>query len=194
MRTAELLAGLALASTIAVAGCGGEPAAPPPPQLVTDQTHGLAVELPLGWQRATASLTPGLVDPREVLSVATFPPRYRPTGCAHVAGSALDDLGPRDVFLTLQERGLDRDSTWRDFPPRPTHFGPELGGPSEASECVPSACFTDHWFAFTDGDRHFHVLVAFGPQAPVTVRREAWAILDSLRIDPRVRPAWRSSG
>jgi hypothetical protein len=59
---------------------------------------------------------------------------------------------------------------------------------------VPSARFTDHWFAFTDGDRHFHVLVAFGPQAPAAGRREAWAILDSLRIDPRVRPGWRSSG
>ena len=102
--------------------CGEEPASAPPPQLVTDQTHGLAVELPPVWERASASLTPGLGDPREVLSVATFPLRYRPTGCAHVAGSALDDLGERDAFVTLQERGLDPDSGWRDFPPRPAHF------------------------------------------------------------------------
>ena len=194
MRTAELLAALALASTLAVTACGEEPASAPLPQLVTDRSHGLAVELPPGWRRASASLTPGLVDPREVLSVATFPLSYRPTGCAHVAGSALEDLGPRDAFLTLQERGLDPNSTWRDFPSRPAHFGPELGGPSEASECVPSARFTDHWFAFTDGGRHFHVLVAFGPQAPVPVRHEAWAILESLRIDPDVRPDWRSTG
>ena len=194
MRTAVLLAALALASTLAVTACGEEPASAPLPQLVTDHTHGLAVELPPGWRQATASLTPGLLDPREVLSAATFPLRYQPTGCAHVAGSALDDLGPHDAFVTLQERGRDRDSTWRDFPPRPAHFGPELGGPSEASECVPTARFRDHWFAFSDGDRHFHALVAFGPQAPIAVRREAWAILDSLRIDPRVRPDWRSSG
>jgi hypothetical protein len=194
MRTPELLAALALASTLVVTACGEEPASAPIPQLVTDETPGLAVELPPGWRHATASLTPGLVDPREVLSVATFPLRYRPTGCAHVAGRALDDLGPRDALLTLQERGRDPDSTWRDFPPRPARFGPELGGPSEASACVPSARFTDHWFAFTDGDRHFHVLVAFGPQAPFAVRGEAWSILDSLRIDPRVRPDWRSSG
>jgi hypothetical protein len=194
MRTADRFAALALASTLAVIACGEEPASAPPTQLVTDQTHGLAVELPPGWQHATASLTPGLVDPREVLSVATFPLHYRPTECAHVAGSGLDDLGPHDAFLTLQERGLDRDATWRDFPPRPARFGSELGGPSEASACVPSARFTDHWFAFTDGDRHFHVLVAFGAQAPAAVRDEAWAILDSLRIDPQVRPDWRSSG
>jgi hypothetical protein len=56
------------------------------------------VELPPGRQRATVSLTPGLVDPREVLSVATFPLRYRPTRCDHVPGSALEDLGPRKGF------------------------------------------------------------------------------------------------
>ena len=194
VRTAALLAALALAGALAVFACGEEAAAPPAPRLVTDAVRGLAVELPPGWQRATGSLTPGLVDPREVLSVATFPLRYRPTRCGHVAGSALEDLGPRDAFVTLQERGLDPGSSWTDFPPRPAHFGPQLGGSSEASACVPSARFTDHWFGFSDGDRHFHVLVAFGPDASAAVQREAWQILDSLRIDPRVRPDWQSSG
>jgi hypothetical protein len=35
---------------------------------------------------------------------------------------------------------------------------------------------------------------SLGPQAPVAVRDEAWAILDSLRIDAHVRSDWRSSG
>ena len=156
--------------------------------------HGLAGELPPGWQRATVSLTPGLEDPREVLSVGTYPLRYRPTDCAHLPTSALEDLGPRDAFVTLQERGLDPRTGWLDFPPRPARFGPELGGPSEAGECAAGSRFTDYWFGFTDGDRHFHVLVAFGADAPVSVRREAWAILDDLRIDPAVRPNWRSVG
>ena len=34
---------------------------------------------------------------------AALPPT---TGCAHVPGSALEDLGPGDAFVTLQERGL----------------------------------------------------------------------------------------
>ena len=109
-------------------------------------------------------------------------------------GSALEDLGPRDAFVTLLERGLDPSSTWSDFPARPARFGAALGVPSEASQCVPTARFTDHWFGFTDGGRHFHVLVAFGPDAPAEVQRQAWEILDRLRIDPAVRPDWPSSG
>jgi hypothetical protein len=158
--------------------------------------HGIAVELPPGWQRATVSLTPNLEDPRAVLSVGTFPLRYRETDCEHVPTSALEDLGPGDAFVTLEERGLDPHSTWPpDFPPRPAHFGPQLGAPNaDASECAPGARFTNHWFGFTDSGRHFHVLVAFGPTASATVQRQAWQILDSLKIDPRVRPDWRSSG
>jgi hypothetical protein len=54
--------------------------------------------------------------------------------------------------------------------------------------------FSDHWFGFSDGGRHFHVLVAFGPRASAEVQREAWAILDGLRVDPGVVPDWQSSG
>jgi hypothetical protein len=181
---------------LAVAGCGetvGEqplPAAPP----VEVSEHGLTVAVPPGWQAAGESLTPHLADPREELAVATFPLRYRETACAHVPGSALEDLGPGDAFVTLEERGLDPGSTWAGFPARPAHFGPELGGPSEASACTPSAHFTDHWFTFSDAGRHFHVMVAFGPQASQDVQREAWAILDGVRVDPSVVPDWRSSG
>ena len=113
--------------------------------------------------------------------------------CAHVPGSVLEDVRPGDAFVTLQERGLGA-AAGPDFPARPAHFGPELGGPSEASACVPSARFADHWFGFSDGGRHFHVMVAFGPQASADVRRQAWAILDSLAVDPSVVPDWKSSG
>ena len=188
------LAACILAAAVALPACGHRPHAPPPGRAVDEAAHGIAFELPPGWQRATVSLTPRLTDPREVLTVATFPLRYRRTGCAQFPSSALEDLGPRDALLTVQERGLDPSSTWPDFPPRPAQFGPSLGGPSEASACAPGARFTDHWFAFADGDRHFHVLVAFGPAAPAAVKRQAWGILESLRIDPRVRPDWRSSG
>ena len=179
---------------LAASACGGEE--PPPrvreaavaaPQF---DVHGLAVELPPGWHRATEPLTPTLTDPREVLAVATFPLHYRETGCAHIAGSALEGLAPAGAFVTLLERGYGE----THLPPRPAKFGPELGGPSEASECVPDARFTDHWFQFSDGGRLFHVDVAFGPDTPESVRRQAWAILDGLRVDPNVKPDWESSG
>ena len=150
--------------------------------------------LPSGWRAAAESLTPHLTDPREELAVATFPLRYRETACAHMPGSALEDLGQSDAFVTLEERGLDPGSSWVGFPARPARFGPSLGGPSEASACTPTARFTDHWFTFSDAGRHFHVLVAFGPQAPEEVRRQAWTILDSLRVDPGVVPDWSSAG
>jgi hypothetical protein len=154
----------------------------------------IAVTLPAGWQLAPRSLTPHLTDPREVVAAATYPLRYRTTACAHMPGSALEDLGPQDAFVTLQERGLDRRSSWKGFPARPRHFGPRLDGASEARQCVPKARFTDHWFGFTDGGRHFHVLVAFGPKASAKTRRQARGILDGLRIDRTVRPGWPSSG
>jgi hypothetical protein len=187
---------------LAIAGCAETAAAPPQaPQaatpvasLVTVRGQGLTASLPPGWQAASESLTPHLFDPREALAVATFPLRYRQTGCAHVPASALEDLGPGDAFVTLQERGLDPAATWPDFPARPAHFGPDLGGASAASRCVPTARFEDHWFGFSDGGRHFHVMVAFGPQASAKVRRQAWAILDSLRVDADVVPDWQSSG
>jgi hypothetical protein len=186
-----------MAASLALAGCGhaGASTAPPaPPTAVTYETHGLTISLPQGWQRADVSLTPNLGDPRQALAVGTFPLRYRPTGCAHVPGSALEDMGARGAFVELEERGADPSSSWPDFPPRPAHFGPELGGPSEAAQCVPKAHFTDHWFGITAGGRHFHVRVAFGPDTPAATRDEAWAILDGLKVDPAVRPNWRAVG
>jgi len=152
------------------------------------------VQLPTGWQYAQRSLTPHLFDPREVLAIGTYPLRYRDGGCAHVAGRALEDLGPTDAFITLQERGRGSRRSRSGFPQRPARFGPRLGGRSEARQCVPQARFVDHWFGFSDGGRRFHVEVAFGPKASAPTRRRAWEILDGLRIDPAVRPDWRSSG
>jgi hypothetical protein len=161
---------------------------------MTVRAHGLTAALPPGWQAASESLTPHLTDPREELAVATYPLRYRPTECAHMPGSALEAIGPGDAFVTLEERGLGVPEGEADFPSRPARFGPELGGPSEAGACAPGARFSDHWFGFSDGGRHFHVLVVFGPQASAAVRRQAWSILDGLRVDPAVVPDWRSSG
>jgi hypothetical protein len=169
-------------------------AASPDLASMTVRAHGLTTELPPGWQAAGESLTPHLTDPREELAVGTYPLRYRQTQCAHMPGSALEALGPGDAFVTLEERGLGVPDGGGGFPARPARFGPELGGPSEAGACAPGADFSDHWFGFSDAGRHFHVLVAFGPQASAEVQREAWAILDGLRVDPGVAPDWQSAG
>jgi hypothetical protein len=172
-----------------LAGCGDES---PHIRSSTTTANGLTVELPAGWQAARESLTPHLTDPREQLAVGTYPLRYRETECAHVPGSALEDLGPTDAFVELEERGTGVEAS--EFPNRPEHFGPQLGGRSEANGCVPSARFEDHWFTFSDAGRRFHVRVAFGPDAPAETQRQAWAILDGLQVDPSVLPTWRSAG
>jgi hypothetical protein len=153
----------------------------------------VSVVLPSGWQVAPRNLTPSLVDPREVLSVGTFTLRSRSTDTP-APEQALDDLGARDAFVTLQERGLDPSSTWPDFPPRPVHFEAtgESSPPSEV--CLDRPNLTCHWFGFTDSGRHFHVLVAFGHDAPAELRDQTWSLLDSLAIDPTVRPDWQASG
>lgn len=154
--------------------------------------RGMSAELPPGWRQARERLTPQLTDPREVLALGTFPLRAEAGECGHMPTGALEDLGPGDAFVTLQERGRGRATL--DFPPRPERFGPHLGDRSEAGECVPGARFTDHWFGFSDAGRRFHVLVAFGPEASEERRAEAWRALESLRIDPGLRPDWDDAG
>jgi hypothetical protein len=180
----------ALAGTLLVAACGGGDNGPKP--VASRQTaHGITVTLPAGWQRAPRSLTPQLTDPREVVAVGTYKLRYRPTDCAQIAGSALEDLGATDAFVTVQERG--RGSSRSGFPARPKHFGPDLGGAADASECVPGIQVVDRWLNFADGGRHFYVLVAFGAKASAATRKQAWAMLDGLRVDPNARPDWSSA-
>jgi hypothetical protein len=176
-----------LAATLALVACGSKQ----PP--ATDLGHGLTAQLPRGWQAATTSLTPHLLDPREDMSVGTFPLSYRRGACAQFPSGTLERLGPQDGFITVQERGLRSGYTWPDFPPRPQKFGPDLGGASEVEQCVPDRHFTDHWFGFTDAGRHFNVLVVFGLQASPEVQSEAWAILDSLKVNPSVQPDWQAS-
>ena len=103
-------------------------APPPTTPPMTVRAHGLTAELPPGWQAASESLTPHLTDPREELAVGTYPLRYRQTDCAHMPGSALEALGARDAFVTLEERGLGVPDGAADFPSRPARFGPALGG------------------------------------------------------------------
>jgi hypothetical protein len=128
MRAVILL--LVVLSAGLVASCGEQSSRPAqnstPPAWTDYQSAkwGFEVRFPRSWRRGTEPVTPKLTEPREILSVATFPLRYRPTNCEAFAGSARGDLGPRDAFLTVHERGYDEASEWLDFPPRPERFRP----------------------------------------------------------------------
>jgi hypothetical protein len=159
----------------AVSACGHVSPAAHRPAAAVVRENDLVAQLPPGWVAATRSLTPDLLDPREVLAVGTYPLRYRRTGCAHMPDSALADLGAGDAFVTLMERPR----VSRGFPPRPVRFGPVLGG---RSECIPDSVAESHWFTFSDRGRAFHVLVAFGPRTAQAIKDQAWGILDGLEV------------
>jgi hypothetical protein len=189
-RTAALLLGLLLLGLL-LAACSGGAASPAPPATAYS-ARGVSVELPGGWQHAATSLTPQLLDPREVMSLATYRMVYRSIGCAQVPTSALAAIGQTGVLISLQERG--RGTGPSGFPGRPRSFGPHPGDGSEAPACVPAVRFESHWLPFSVAGRRFYALVAFGLRAPAATRAQAWRILDGLRVDPSIRPDWRASG
>ena len=121
------------------------------------------------------------------------------TLAAVVAGCGCgDDPGPEDRAAAAPEAdAVSAPPGWREHPDEPRGFrvalppgwnlaeqslSPEMGDPVE------------YWFGFGDAGRAFHVFVGVGKDAPAELRREAFAILDTLRFDPEVKPDWRSAG
>ena len=156
--------------------------AAPGPVPFASAEHGFSAALPGGWHVAPASLTPHLANPVEILSAGTMDGlRPRDGACGHVAVGAIERMGPRDAFVTVQERFGET-----MFPARPARFA--LADPQERSDAT--ACAEGeppldvYWWEFRDAGRNFHVLVALGREAPRERRVEALALLDSLRFEP----------
>lgn len=178
-----------------LAGCGQQEAASPAERtdLAERPDRGFSVSFPASWQLAGERMS-RISEPRELLSVGTTALSWQPTDCEAFAGAAGVSMAPRDVVVTVWERGHDRDSEWVDFPARPDRFGP-LPDPEPAGRgCGEPARTMNHWRNFSDSGRHFHSLVRIGPDAPASAAAEAWEILDSLRLDPGYTPSWPASG
>lgn len=161
---------------VAIAGCGDaeqEVARSTPPVWTEHPVpeRGARVMLPPGWHLASESLTPHLADPYEVFSAANFPLRHHPAQCAQKP-SALDDLGPAGVLVSVQERG--RGSVGDAYPARPENFAP-LPDPGQL-ECTP-AHGELHWYSFADGGRNFYGMVAYGPEATAAARADGFEVL-----------------
>ena len=167
-----------------------------PPEWTSYQSAewGYSVSFPNSWQRAERPVS-RITDPREILSLGTFPLRHRRTNCEAFAGSAREDLGPADALLTMLERGFERTSEWLDFPARTNRFAPSPQNATGSETACGDRPGTDgRWLNFTDAGRHFHVLIVLGPDAPSATTRDAWRILNTLRVDPNVTPDWPASG
>ena len=139
--------------------------------LYRDSGYGVTVRYPSGWDRAEKTLTPNLDDPREILSLGTYPLRPGGDRCPHHPVNAIEDLGRTDAFISVLERASPHRAD--DYLPRPTHLTPRLE-PRTNRFCVPDPARLDAWMTFSDGDRAFYLLVAVGESAS-----------DETRNDPR---------
>lgn len=175
----------AAVALVTLAGCGHERSAERRPgpgpgwTVYHDARAGFSVEYPSGWHRAERSLTPALVEPRELISVGTGPLRVRDTSCAQFPTAALEAMGPSDALVSVQERRRGRPQG----PPRQRPFRLGRADTSEAVLCIAGGRPPlTYWRAFTDRGRQLYVLVALGRGAPASRRREVLRVLDSLRL------------
>jgi hypothetical protein len=171
---------LAATAVFVLVGCGAEGAAEAPSWVAyRDRDHGFAVRYPAHWHRAEQRLTPSLVDPLEILSLGTYPLEPGSTRCNHFPVRAVEDMGPMDVFVSLQER---RNPAPGELEPRPRPF--RLPTAPGYMFCVPDPNRLDAWIIFGDGGRGFYMIIAVGKDAPPQTRRDLLDVLESLEFDP----------
>ena len=176
---------------VGASSCGAdEPAATQDAEWVRydNARYGYSVRFPSGLHRAIEPVSPALTSPREILTVGSLPLHYRATNCEAWAGAAQQDLGPSDVFVTVREIGMGSSD---DGAPRPAHFA--RSAQFERSDCPGSNALVQN-FRFNDAGRSFDVLIAAGPRATERTRDDVYGILDSLELDPHVKPDWRAVG
>lgn len=118
-----------------------------------------------------------LSSPHEIFSVGTY--HLRPGSlCAQFPSRAIEDLGPRDALVSVQEASP-------GVGVRPTLFGPSDGkGRDESPGCIHTPKeFTHRWIPFASDGRAFYAYVATGVDASRSTRRSAWGVLDSLEFE-----------
>jgi hypothetical protein len=149
---------------------------------------GVTVSYPSGWMRSAEPLLPGLVDPRELVALSTFDARPSGENCVHMPENAIEDMGPKDALVVIEERlpnFEDGSGTLADYPERPEHFGSSSGYTSEAVDCLDRPKeFFDRLISFRDSGRRFYAYIAFGSETPDAIRAQGWTILDRLEIQP----------
>jgi len=200
-----LLASAVLMATLTPGGQGGTdplPASHPGGwKLLRDARHGFTIAVPPTWHRSRKSLTPQLMDPFEILTVASFPVRHDRRARCHIPGCplpAIDGMGPDDVLISIQERGARKEFRNRRsmgaltaYPKRKRSFKLERtrlsypkGGPPP---CIRERLGWTAFEPFRDSGRAFYAFVAVGRDVSRGMRREMIRVLDSLSFEPLER-------
>lgn len=166
-----------------------------------DESDLFTVTYPVDWMASAEPINDWVCSPFEILALATYP--LRPGGeammDAQLPSHAVEDLGPDDMLIWLNENGstcggVREGGDQSRFPERPAAFEPsnvcgDFDGlcpdPVGRETGVPG--IRGWWIAFRDGDRSFYVFVGMGEQAFSDPARaqQAWDVLDSLRFLPR---------
>ena len=146
---------------------------------VRNDQFGLSMTVPPGWPSTSASLTPNLTDPREVLSAGTF--EVAPQGSC-ILPPTVQSMAPTDVFVTVY--------LWQYWPAG-SRRGRTTSAPSSgtARSCAsPCPTASRAMINFSDHGRELSALVVLGNQATPQQQADAFKVLDSLVVSPAAAP------
>jgi len=174
----------------ASASCGEDPPSPAADRApagmtrFVDARRGLEVTFPSGWYRARRVLTPTLAGPLEILSLGTVRPvpNRADSSCAQHPVETLGRVGPRDVFLTVQERS---NQVAEGMEPGLPRLDRQPSEPGEVAECLGRPVpFRSYWLPFQVGGRGLYMDVAVGDRVSARRRAQLEAVMGSLRFRP----------
>ena len=144
-----------------------------------DEEDRVSVHVPSGWHVAPRSLTPKLIDPKEILSMGTAPLPSGGDRCAQQPENALESMSEVDAFVSVQEAAADA-----NHPPRPVSFQAAAQGSSDQFEsCVALEDIETYWIPFSDEGRNFYLLAAVGTSSGLR-KDEMWKVIESLDFSP----------
>jgi hypothetical protein len=146
--------------------------------------RGFSVEYPASWKRAAFPMFPPIINPKSILAVSTFPipPGAGKRECGIVPSQVRDRAGTAGAAVLLTEFYGASPRLLRRTPRRPRAF--QLDGSHLQRMPGPSK----EWlFNFNERDRMLTAAVVLGAHASPRLRRDAVAVLDSLRFDTRPR-------
>ncbi len=156
--------------------------------LVADPEDRFRLAVPTGWGMASESLSPLGGAGGQLFAVGTFEMRPSLEDCVHIPAQAVEDMGPEDAFVWVEEGG----SAGPAGADQPSSFAELIDGVDESSMpywCLTPAGRTDlgvlQWITFTRAGRGFYAIVAVGRDAPASRVTEAVTVLDSF--DPPLR-------
>ncbi len=152
--------------------------------------HGLTVTIPEGWRTSAGTLAPALapgIQPLyEVLSIGTFDMRPGGEHCDYLPETAMRDMEPTDVLVSIQFNDAARAQPWPDV------FGPDSWlsqGPDDAvADCTDREDLDYRVAVFIQGTQGIVIQATFGGAVTEQTVSETYALINSIIVDPGARP------